>query len=372
VEHLVHHILNQHLLPLSTSGKLDVMMKFHTKSRFFLLLAVSIKATTSFSPIQYNDKYTNKIKKINHCLASTNIDDLDTNDKNKEKLDKRDKTKNRRDALKTITSSALLSLLSTIQPKPSNAESTQEPLTIASTIEEDDYLTQIEKRRISIFETIAPSVVYIDTFAEQRDAFTMNVMEVPLGAGSGFVWDEQGHIITNYHVIRTAKAAQVAILTRNDKITPQENKLIPYTSSSSRVLSATYNNPDPLVTNYTRSVYKARVVGVDPSKDIAVLKIDAPDLRPIPLGRSDNLRVGQTAMAIGNPFGLDHTLTTGVLSGIGREVRSPIGRPISNVIQTDAAVNPGNSGGPLLNSAGKLIGMNTAIYSPTGTSAGIG
>ena len=229
--------------------------------------------------------------------------------------------------------------------------------------------------------------MYIDTFAEQRDAFTMNVMEVPLGAGSGFVWDMQGHIVTNYHVIRTAKAAQVAILTLNTNenenngngVSSVDDKLIPYTSSSSRVLSATSTTTsssinDPLVTKYTRRVYKAKVVGVDPSKDLAVLKIDAPesDLYPIPLGTSGNLKVGQTAMAIGNPFGLDHTLTTGVLSGIGREVRSPIGRPISNVIQTDAAVNPGNSGGPLLNSAGKLIGINTAIYSPTGTSAGIG
>jgi len=332
-------------------------MKFGTKASLFYYLTtvVIIKTTSGFSPIQSNnDKYIKKIKKINQCLASssssttTNIDmdEFDNeNNKDKENKIKRNTSKNRRrDIIKTVTSSALLSILSIIQPSNAETETTQ-PLAIASTVEEEeDYLTLIEKRRISIFESIAPSVVYIDTFAEQRDAFTMNVMEVPLGAGSGFVWDEEGHIITNYHVIRTAKVAQVAILTRivndDDKTTPQENKLIPYTSSSSRVLSATYNNPDPLVTNYTRSVYKARVVGVDPSKDIAVLKIDAPDLNPIPRGRSDNLKVGQTAMAIGNPFGLDHTLTTGVLSGIGREVRSPIGRPISNVIQTDAAVNP--------------------------------
>jgi len=245
--------------------------------------------------------------------TTTNID-IDEFDneikKDKENKIKRNTSKNRRrDIIKTVTSSALLSILSIIQPSNAETDTTQ-PLAIASTVEEeeDDYLTLIEKRRISIFESIAPSVVYIDTFAEQRDAFTMNVMEVPLGAGSGFVWDEEGHIITNYHVIRTAKVAQVAILTRivndDDKTTPQENKLIPYTSSSSRVLSATYNNPDPLVTNYTRSVYKARVVGVDPSKDIAVLKIDAPDLNPIPRGRSDNLKVGQTAMAIGNPVRL--------------------------------------------------------------------
>jgi S1-C subfamily serine protease len=130
----------------------------------------------------------------------------------------------------------------------------------------------------------------------------------------------------------------------------------------------------PGLTSFSRKVYKAKVVGVDPGKDIAVLKIDAPvfDLYPIEVGTSTGLKVGQSAYAIGNPFGLDHTLTVGVISGIGREVRSPIGRPITNVIQTDAAINPGNSGGPLLNSAGKLIGMNTSIYSPSGASAGIG
>ncbi|CAN0515987.1 unnamed protein product, partial [Ectocarpus sp. 8 AP-2014] len=114
--------------------------------------------------------------------------------------------------------------------------------------------------------------------------------------------------------------------------------------------------------------------GYDPDKDVAVLKIDAPSelLRPIALGVSNTLKVGQLALAIGNPFGLDHTLTMGVVSGLGREVKSPSGRPISNVIQTDAAINPGNSGGPLLDSVGRIIGMNTAIYSPSGGSAGIG
>ena len=116
------------------------------------------------------------------------------------------------------------------------------------------------------------------------------------------------------------------------------------------------------------------MVGVDPSKDIAVLKVDAPksELFPISVGSSSTLKVGQQALAIGNPFGLDHTLTSGIVSGLGREVRSPIGRPISNVIQSDCAINPGNSGGPLLDSSGRLIGMNTAIYSPSGASSGIG
>jgi len=126
---------------------------------------------------------------------------------------------------------------------------------------------------------------------------------------------------------------------------------------------------------YTRKIYNAKVVGVDPGKDIAVLKVDAmvSDLSPIDIGESSGLRVGQGVLAIGNPFGLDHTLTSGIISGLGREIKSPAGRPISNVIQTDAAINPGNSGGPLLEAkTGRLIGMSTAIFSTTGSSAGIG
>ncbi len=219
-------------------------------------------------------------------------------------------------------------------------------------------------------------------------------MEVPVGTGSGFVWDDKGHIVTNYHVVRSAKSAQVAILTRqfdddgearlsndidgskdstNSNVETSMESPRSTSLSESPIRRTTMRN-DAGVTNYGRQVYKAKVVGVDPGKDIAVLKIDAPvfDLYPIDVGTSTGLKVGQSAYAIGNPFGLDHTLTVGVVSGIGREVKSPIGRPITNVIQTDAAINPGNSGGPLLNSAGKLIGMNTSIYSPSGASAGIG
>lgn len=223
-----------------------------------------------------------------------------------------------------------------------------------------------ETKTINIFEKAAPSVVYIDTFAEQRDVFSPNVQEVPIGAGSGFVWDDAGHIVTNYHVVRQARVAQVAILSRVLDDDPEERK-----AGSTLKSSAKGATPLP---NYRRTVYKARVIGIDPDKDIAVLKVNAPvfDLKPTELGSSSNIRVGQKALAIGNPFGLDHTLTVGIISGIGREVRSPSGRPISNVIQTDAAINPGNSGGSLLDSSGKLIGMNTAIYSPSGGSAGIG
>lgn len=264
--------------------------------------------------------------------------------------------------------------------------------------DEEDWMTQVERRRIDIFEKAAPSVVFIDTYVESRDAFSTNVMEVPIGTGSGFVWDEKGHIVTNYHVVRNAKSAQIAILSRkfddddesniNKDFDEEGNEIVKKTPSSKQQrvaaspttplsqapIRSTSMRNDAGVTNYSRKVYKAKVVGVDPGKDIAVLKIDAPifDLFPIDVGTSTGLKVGQSAYAIGNPFGLDHTLTVGVISGIGREVKSPIGRPITNVIQTDAAINPGNSGGPLLNSSGKLIGMNTSIYSPSGASAGIG
>ncbi|HEY7217720.1 MAG TPA: trypsin-like peptidase domain-containing protein, partial [Candidatus Binatia bacterium] len=152
----------------------------------------------------------------------------------------------------------------------------------------------------------------------------------------GFVWDTNGDIITNFHVIQNADAAQVTLADQSN--------------------------------------WKARVVGVAPDKDLAVLRIDAPDnrLRPIPIGTSKDLQVGQSVFAIGNPFGLDQTLTTGIISALNREIESVTRRPIQGVIQSDAAINPGNSGGPLLDSAGRLIGVNTAIYSPSGVSAGIG
>ncbi|CAI5519537.1 unnamed protein product [Closterium sp. Naga37s-1] len=162
-------------------------------------------------------------------------------------------------------------------------------------------------------------------------------MEVPQGSGSGFIWDREGHVVTNYHVIR--------------------------------------NSSDLRVTLADQSVYAADVVGYDRDKDVAVLHIDAPrsKLRPLRVGSSFDLQVGQRVYAIGNPFGLDHTLTTGVISGLRREISSAAtGRPIQDVIQTDAAINPGNSGGPLLDSNGNLIGINTAIYSPSGASSGVG
>lgn len=197
-------------------------------------------------------------------------------------------------------------------------------------------LSAEEKATISLFRQASPSVVHITTLTVARDFFTLNLLQIPEGTGTGFIWDEAGNIVTNFHVIENASAAQVTLA--------------------------------------DHSAWKARRVGVAPDKDLAVLRIDAPAnrLRPMPVGSSRDLQVGQKVYAIGNPFGLDQTLTTGVISALGREIESVTRRPIQGVIQTDAAINPGNSGGPLLDSAGRLIGVNTAIFSPTGASAGIG
>jgi S1-C subfamily serine protease len=193
-----------------------------------------------------------------------------------------------------------------------------------------------EKSTIALFRQASPSVVNITAIGVERDLFTLNLYQIPQGTGSGFVWDTNGDIITNFHVIQNADAAQVTLADQSN--------------------------------------WKARVVGVAPDKDLAVLRIDAPGnrLRPIPIGTSKDLQVGQSVFAIGNPFGLDQTLTTGIISALNREIESVTRRPIQGVIQSDAAINPGNSGGPLLDSAGRLIGVNTAIYSPSGASAGIG
>ena len=186
-----------------------------------------------------------------------------------------------------------------------------------------------EEATIKLFEESAPSVVFITTSTVRQDYWSRNVTEIPAGNGSGFIWDREGHIVTNYHVIEKADIAQVTL---SDQTT-----------------------------------WDAELIGIEPNKDLAILKIKAPDtkLKPIPVASSHDLRVGQSVFAIGNPFGLDQTLTTGVISALGREIQSIGGRPIRGVIQTDAAINPGNSGGPLLDSNGRLIGVNTMIYSPS-------
>ena len=237
------------------------------------------------------------------------------------------------------------------------------------------YLTAEEQATINLFQKNTPSVVYITNLAQRRDVFTLNITEAPHGAGSGIVWDSNGHVVTNYHVIDGASELRV--------------------------------------TFQDQRVYPATVVGFDEDKDIAVLQVDFTNMvkegnnansnakpvtatttttttttttltttatktaeqvmRPLPIGTSSDLMVGQRVYAIGNPFGLDHTLTTGVISGLGREIQSGnTGRPIDGIIQTDAAINPGNSGGPLLDSSGRLIGINTAIYSTSGSSSGVG
>jgi S1-C subfamily serine protease len=193
-----------------------------------------------------------------------------------------------------------------------------------------------ERSVIELFGEAAPSVVYITSISMRRDFFSLNVMEIPRGTGSGFVWDDSGHVVTNYHVIQDADAAQVTLA--------------------------------------DQTTWEAVLVGAAPEKDLAVLRIEAPTerLRPIELGSSHDLQVGQDVLAIGTPFGFDQTLTTGVISAVGREIESVTGIPIQDVIQTDAAINPGNSGGPLLDSAGRLIGVNTSIVSTSGSYAGIG
>jgi S1-C subfamily serine protease len=193
-----------------------------------------------------------------------------------------------------------------------------------------------ELANIELFRRTSPSVVHITSLGVQRDLFSMNVQQVPRGTGTGFVWDEHGHVVTNFHVIQGANALQVTLA--------------------------------------DQSTHAAQFVGAFPDRDLAVLRIDAPrDKRPpLAIGSSRDLLVGQRVYAIGNPFGLDQTLTTGIVSALGREIESFNQRTIRGVIQTDAAINPGNSGGPLLDSAGRLIGVNTQIASPSGASAGIG
>ncbi|HZF32033.1 MAG TPA: trypsin-like peptidase domain-containing protein [Gammaproteobacteria bacterium] len=197
-------------------------------------------------------------------------------------------------------------------------------------------LSSEERTTIGIFESASPSVVYITTVQHVRGFFGRNVMRVPQGTGSGFIWDRDGHVVTNYHVIQ---GAQEAVITLADQ-----------------------------------RMYPASLVGASPEHDLAVLHIDVPvdASPPLPIGSSADLKVGQNVYAIGNPFGLDHTLTTGIVSALNRSIDDEQGGTIENLIQTDAAINPGNSGGPLIDSSGRLIGINAMIFSPSGAYAGIG
>ncbi|HKR79466.1 MAG TPA: trypsin-like peptidase domain-containing protein [Nitrospira sp.] len=193
-----------------------------------------------------------------------------------------------------------------------------------------------ERATMTVFERATKSVVFIANTAVQRDFWSFDLLEVPQGSGSGFIWNKQGHIVTNFHVIYGANAVKVTLADRSE--------------------------------------HQAKLVGADPDHDLAVLQIQVSEgmLEPLAVGSSQDLRVGQKVLAIGNPFGLDHSLTTGVVSALGRTIKSMSNRTIEGVVQTDAAINPGNSGGPLLDSAGRLIGVNTQIISPSGAYAGIG
>lgn len=222
---------------------------------------------------------------------------------------------------------------SSVAPHPAVPPSPPSPVTPPSS----DYRTEDERNSIDVFRAIAPSTVFVTQTRVVVDYWAGTTAEVPSGSGSGFIWDTQGHVVTNFHVIQGVKQVTVTL--------------------------------------HDHRRFEATVVGAEPRKDIAVLKLhDAPaDLKPIPVrDKLEPLEVGQKTLAIGNPFGLDQTLTTGIVSALGREVQGIGGVTIRDMVQTDAAINPGNSGGPLLDSSGYLIGMNTMIYSRSGSSAGIG
>ncbi len=233
----------------------------------------------------------------------------------------------------------VVTLLVTCRPKaqPAQDAAPQTPSATPSAVPPlpPSARTEDERNTIAVFRAAAPATVYVTQTRIVEDVWEGTAQEVPAGSGSGFIWDEQGHVVTNFHVVEGARS-----------------------------ITVTFSDQETL---------EARLVGVEPKKDIAVLEVKSPKpLAAIHVGKGGQLEVGQKAIAIGNPFGLDHTLTTGVISALGRQVQGAGGVSIRDMIQTDAAINPGNSGGPLLDSSGQLIGMNTMIYSKSGASAGIG
>lgn len=210
-------------------------------------------------------------------------------------------------------------------------------------------LSALEQSTVALFERSTYGVVNI-VDVTIRTLYGGGSVEVPEGNGTGFVWDDQGHVVTNYHVLASVL----------------ESANVPGRKAVAKV---TLLGAD----GYSQ-VFDATLVGTYKAKDLAVVKIEAAPslLRPLPLGDSSGVKVGQTGYAIGNPFGFDHTLTTGVVSGLDRQIESQLGSTITGGIQTDAAINPGNSGGPLLDSAGNVVGINTAIFTRSGFSSGIG
>jgi len=240
--------------------------------------------------------------------------------------------------LLTISVSAMSAIAQ--QGEPTNSLNRNESEIARSDRESPERLLDREEQaNVNVFRHASPSVVNISTakaVSVGGGDMKLNIGRLPAGTGSGFLWDQQGHVVTNFHVVEGSDYVKVRLTDGTE--------------------------------------WEAKKLGEAPEFDIAVLKINAPEkqLRPLAVGRSDNLEVGQKVYAIGNPFGLDQTLTTGIVSGLGREIDSRSGDVIRGVIQTDAAINPGNSGGPLLDSQGRLIGVNTAILSRSGSSAGIG
>jgi len=214
-------------------------------------------------------------------------------------------------------------------------------------------LARDEAARVSVFERVSPAVAHIETSIVAKAPWGAQA-EHSAGAGSGFVWDDEGHVITNYHVVAGAASAPGS-----------PSRKGPLANMPRKVTVQLQGSPEKI---------EATVLGYEEDKDIAVLKIDptAVKLTPLEIGSSADLRVGQNVLAIGNPFGLDFTLTTGIVSALGRDITGYGGRPIKDCVQTDAAINPGNSGGPLLDSSGRLIGVNTMIFSPAGIGGNVG
>jgi S1-C subfamily serine protease len=233
-------------------------------------------------------------------------------------------------ALVGVATAILLGFLPALIPHADGAVAAPRQITPRGELAAD------EKATIELFEKSRNSVVFITTSSQVQDFWSRNTFSVPRGSGSGFIWDESGHVVTNYHVIQNASEATVRLANGKD--------------------------------------YKAKLAGASPMHDIAVLKINVSNNNspPLPIGTSHDLKVGQKVYAIGNPFGLDWTLTNGIVSALNRSLTENNGATVEHLIQTNAAINPGNSGGPLLDSSGRLVGINTAIYSPNGANAGIG
>lgn len=202
---------------------------------------------------------------------------------------------------------------------------------------DNSLMIENERNSINVFQNVVDSVVNVSNMRKARSLLDMSGSEVESGMGSGFVWDKSGYIVSNYHVVDGGDSFLI-----------------------------TFKN--------SKKQYRAKLVGADPKKDIAVLKLDEipKDLKPIVLGNSKQLQVGQKALAIGNPLGFDHSLTTGSVSALDRSIKGYAGVSINGMIQTDAAINPGNSGGALLDSQGKLIGINTILFNGAGASANAG